>query len=76
MAVELKPFHVTRWLDGHASWKGSRCNAIESVKRAFGWATAEGLLGKNPLRGIKKPAKGRRDRIITQEERSPPRLKV
>jgi integrase len=69
MAVELKPFHVSRWLDGHPTWKGSRCNAIESVKRAFGWAEAEGLLTKSPLKAVKKPAKGRRDRILSQEER-------
>jgi integrase len=70
MVVELKPFHVTRWLDSHPTWKGSRCNAIEAVKRAFGWATAEGLLSKNPIQGIKKPAKGRRDRIVSSEERA------
>ena len=69
MVVEVKPFHVTRWLDGHPTWKGSRCNAIEAVKRAFGWATAEGLLSKNPIQGIKKPAKGRCDCIVSNEER-------
>src|SRR5947207_15914494 len=69
MAVELKPFHVTRWLDAHPKWKGSRAHAIESVKRAFGWATGEGLLTKNPLQGVKKPAKGRRNRILSQKER-------
>lgn len=69
MAVELKPFHVSRWLDSHPKWKGSRANAIEAVKRAFGWATDEGLLTKNPIQGVKKPAKGRRDRIVTREER-------
>ena len=69
MAVELKPFHLTRWLDIHETWKGSRANAIESVKRAFSWAFAEGLLSKNPVQAVKKPARGRRDRILTREER-------
>lgn len=69
MAVDTKPFHVTRWLDAHPTWKGSRANAIEAVKRAFGWATGEGLLTKNPVQTVKKPAKGRRTRVLTQEER-------
>jgi integrase len=69
MAVEVKPFHLSRWLDSHESWKGSRANAIESIKRAFSWAFAEGLLTKNPVQSVKKPARGRRDRILTREER-------
>jgi integrase len=69
MAVDLKPFHVSRWLDAHPKWKGSRANAIEAVKRAFGWTTEEGLLTNNPIKGVKKPPKGRRDRIVSREER-------
>ena len=37
-AAELKPLHVTRWLDSRASWKGGRRNAVICVKRAFNWA--------------------------------------
>ncbi|MCE9567116.1 MAG: site-specific integrase [Planctomycetes bacterium] len=69
MAAEIKPFHVSRWLDGHATWKGCRPNAIASVKRAFAWASAEGLLDKNPIQSVKKPATGKRDRIVSKEER-------
>jgi integrase len=38
------------------------------VKRAFNWATSEGLLKENPLRGLKKPPASRRERILTAEE--------
>jgi hypothetical protein len=44
LARELKPLHVTRWLDTHPGWNGSRRNAIVPVKRAFNWADAEGVL--------------------------------
>jgi len=43
-ALELKPLHVTRWLDAHASWKGSRRNAVIAIKRTFNWAESEGTL--------------------------------
>ena len=49
-AAEVKPYHVTHWLEAHPKWKSSRRNAIICVKRAFNWATAEGLLKENPLR--------------------------
>jgi integrase len=38
------------------------------VKRAFTWATGEGILKENPLRGLKKPPANRRERILTPEE--------
>ena len=69
-AKDLKPLHVTRWLDSHAGWKGGRRNAVVAVKRAFNWADAEGLLQPNPIKAVKKPAQGRRDRILTPEERT------
>ncbi|HEX3146742.1 MAG TPA: hypothetical protein VHR66_01495 [Gemmataceae bacterium] len=69
MAVDLKPFHVSHWLDSHPSWKGSRANAVAAIKRAFAWAVTEGLLDRNPIQGVKKPPYGRRERILTKVER-------
>lgn len=68
-ARELKPLHVTRWLDAHESWKGCRRNAVVAVKRAFNWADAEGVLQPNPIKAVKKPPQRHRDRILTPEER-------
>jgi integrase len=69
-ALEVKPFHVTRWLDRHPGWAdGSRRCAITAVKRPFNWAESEGLLPVNPVKRVRKP-KGRcRDRILAPEER-------
>ncbi len=68
-ARDLKPLHVTRWLDTHSGWNGSRRNAVVAVKRAFNWADAEGLLQPNPIKGVKKPPQRHRDRVLTPEER-------
>ena len=69
LGKDLKPLHVTRWLDAHPGWKGSRRNAIVAVKRVFNWADAEGLLQPNPIKAVKKPPQRHRDRVLTPEER-------
>jgi integrase len=66
---QLKPFHVTKWLDQHVSWKGSRRHAIAAVQRVFNWAISQGLLQHNPFRNIVKPGPQSRNRILTKEER-------
>lgn len=69
LAKDLKPLHVTRWLDAHPGWNGSRRNAVVAVKRAFNWADAEGVLQPNPIKAVKKPPQRHRDRVLTPEER-------
>jgi hypothetical protein len=46
---ELKPFHVTRWLDRHPKWTSARRCAITAVKRVCNWAADEGLIEASPL---------------------------
>jgi integrase len=70
VALELKPFHVNRWLDKHAGWgDGSRRCAITAIKRAFNWAEGEGILPANPVKRVRKPSPRSRDRILTPTER-------
>lgn len=66
---ELKPFHVSRWLDAHSDWGTARWGAITAVKRAFNWAVDEGLLGDSPVKKLKKPPMPARDRFLTVQER-------
>ncbi|MBA4067166.1 MAG: site-specific integrase [Isosphaera sp.] len=68
-ARELKPIHVTRWLDSTA-WKGGRRNAVTAVKRAFNWADQQGVLSPNPLRTVQKPPPTRRTRVVSPAERA------
>ena len=67
-AVELKPFHATRWLDDHPSWKGGRRHAVIAVKRAFSWADQQGVLSPNPLRALKADRVKRRTRVLAADE--------
>jgi integrase len=66
---DLKPFHVSRWLDSHPDWDGTRRGAITAVKRAFNWAADEGLIPANPLKKVRKPPARARERFLTAEER-------
>ena len=67
-AHELKPIHVTRWLDAN-TWKGGQRNAVIALKRAFNWADQQEVLTPNPLRNVQKPPATRRTRIVTPAER-------
>jgi integrase len=69
LVQDLKPLHVSRWLDSHPGWKGARRCAVIAIKRAFNWAEGEGLLATNPLRKVKKPPQTFRERVLTREER-------
>jgi integrase len=68
-AADLKPLHVTRWLDAHSTWTGGRRNAVICVKRTFNWAESEGILTGNPLKTVKKPQQASRTRIVTEGEK-------
>jgi integrase len=69
-SLDLKPFHITRWLDRHTGWgNGGRRSAIGAIKRVFSWAESEGLLPMNPIKRVRKPRGRRRERILTAAER-------
>jgi len=68
-ALDVKPFHVSRWLDAHPKWTTARRCAVICIKRAYNWAEGEGILTSNPMKRVKKPSPVRRDRILTHEER-------
>jgi integrase len=67
-AAEVKPLHVTRWLDDHPTWKGARRHAVIAVKRAFSWADQQRVLSSNPLRTLKADRANRRTRVLTRDE--------
>ena len=69
-ASELKPFHVTRWLDANPTWNGGRRHAVIAVKRAFSWADQQGILSPSPVRTVKVDAVNRRTRVITRDEQA------
>ena len=69
-AATFPPLSFTKWLDEHEGWQGARRNAIIAVKRMFNWAVNDaGLLAASPLKGVKKPPKKRRNRVLSSAER-------
>ncbi|HEX3147892.1 MAG TPA: site-specific integrase [Gemmataceae bacterium] len=68
LASELKPFHVTRWLDGRTGWKASRRHAALAPKRACAWADKQGILSPSPLRSLEVEPGNRRTRVLTKDE--------
>ena len=68
-AAALIPFHLTAWLDAHPTWKAARRHAAVIMKRAFAWAKRQGLLAANPFADIKVEPGGKRDRVLTPDER-------
>ena len=67
--ASLRTFHVQQWVDSHPDWSnGSRRNAIASVKRALRWAEEQGHIDRSPIANMKKPACGKREVVITDEQ--------
>jgi hypothetical protein len=66
---QLKRFHVTTWVDAHATWGPSyRRGAITAVQRAFTSAEREGYIARSPVRGIEEPPPRRRWQVRTPDE--------
>lgn len=65
---ELKPKHVTAWLN-ESSWSDStKAGAAQTVRTAFHWLVREGHTPVNPVAGAKGPAKRGRETILTPDE--------
>lgn len=69
VARDFQPLAFTKWLNEHKGWKGSRRAAIVSVQRLFTFAVENKLLKESPLAGYKKPARNRRKRFLSADER-------
>jgi len=68
LVTELKPIHVTRWVDEKTWGPTTQHNAYRSVGRVFSWACQQGVLATNPLKGMKSPRPHHRERAMTDEE--------
>jgi integrase len=67
---ELKPYHVTRWVD--REYKGqsntSKFAAFRSAQRSFNWARKQGIIQSSPIERLDKPTPGRREDYISPEQ--------
>ena len=65
--LDLKPFHVTEWVEkryGDSS-DSTKHGAIRSVQRAFNWALRQGHINRNPVLAIEKPTPRPREVVIS-----------
>lgn len=69
-ATELRPFHISEWVDSHGEEWGptTRRNAMVQVQRPFNWAFKLGYIPENPIRHLEKPTAKRRDNHVTAED--------
>lgn len=65
---ELKPKHVTAWLDTLECSDSTKAGAAQSVRTAFHWLVREGHIAVNPVAGARGPSKQRREVIMTPEQ--------
>lgn len=66
--LQLKPFHVSRWLEGKSWAQATKRGAIISIKRVLNWAFEQGYLDAQLLRGLKRPPATRRTTTITSAQ--------
>ena len=66
--VDLRPYHVTRWIDGREWGPTSQSNAVRSVQRVFNWAVNQKLLQQNPIKGMERPRPKSRSSYVSDHE--------
>jgi integrase len=65
---ELKPYHLTRVMDAKEWGANRKSDFAGAVNRAFNWAMKQGLIDKNPVAHVEKPARQARELSITPKE--------
>ena len=67
---QLKPRHISEWMDLHQQWSPSSKNdAISIIQRAFNWAVKQGHIDRTPIPYIEdKPARTRREVFYTPDQ--------
>lgn len=68
LAAEIKPIHLTRWIDGKKWGPTTERNARRAISRAFSWACEQGVLTSNPLKGMRCPSAKARQRALSAGE--------
>ena len=66
--LNLKTFHVQKWLDGKKWGSTYRARFVASIKRCFNWAVRQGYLKTNPIQFLEKPKANKRETPVTRCE--------
>ncbi|QDS92514.1 Tyrosine recombinase XerD [Roseimaritima multifibrata] len=65
---QLKTHHVTKWHEGLAISSTSQNDAVSKVQRMLNWAVEQDYISRNPIVGMKKPKRKRRDIFYSPEQ--------
>lgn len=65
----LRTHHVVTWHEGLDVSTTAQNDAVSIVQRMFNWAVEQEYLARNPIQGMKKPRRKRRDVFYTAEQR-------
>ena len=64
----LKMHHVTTWHEGLGVGSTTQNDAVGVVQRMLNWAVEQEYLHRNPIQGMRKPKRKRRDIFYTPEQ--------
>jgi len=67
-ARDLKPYHVTQWIDSKTWGPTSQFNAVRAALRVFNWAVKQKILDVSPLKGMERPRPKNRDKFLSDED--------
>jgi len=65
---QLRIHHVVKWHEGLNSASTTQNDAVSIVQRMLNWAVEQEYIARNPVRGMKKPTRKRRDVCYTPEQ--------
>ena len=67
-ALDIRPMHVSRWLDSHDWNDTTKCGYVTAVKRSYSWARKQGHIELDPVIDSEKPSPSRRTKVLTAEQ--------
>ncbi|MCG6154190.1 tyrosine-type recombinase/integrase [Rubinisphaera margarita] len=67
-ASQLKIHQVTKWHEGLGVSSTTQNDAVAIMQRMLNWAVEQSYISRNPITGMKKPKRKRRDVYYTAEQ--------
>jgi len=66
--AQLKVHHVTKWHEGLGVGSTTQNDAVKLVQRLLNWSVEQDYISVNPVRGMKRPKRQRRDVFYTHDQ--------
>ena len=66
--AQLKVHHVTKWHESLGVGSRTQNDAVKIVQRLLNWSVEQDYISVNPVRGMKRPKRQRRDIFYTHDQ--------